>query len=66
MEKHMRWIGLLAISCLLSACIFVEGQIIEEPEDVVISPHLYQYIPDYPCQSTSVTAETRLVKRCPS
>ncbi|MBP6918187.1 MAG: hypothetical protein KBB94_04685 [Legionellaceae bacterium] len=46
----MRWIILLPLSCLLTSCIFVEGQIIEEPKDVVVSPQAYQYLPDS-CQS---------------
>lgn len=48
----MRWIMLLPLSCLLTSCIFVEGQIIEEPKDVVVSSNAYQLTPDFPCQQS--------------
>lgn len=32
----MRWIFITLSSILLSACLYVEGQIIDEPKDVVV------------------------------
>ena len=59
----MRWIILVPLSCLLTSCIFVEGQIIEEPKDVVVSPQAYQYLPDS-CQSVEVSKAERTVRHC--
>lgn len=39
----MRWILLGLVSLLLSACLFVEGQIIEEPKDVVVGNTTAKY-----------------------
>ncbi len=59
----MKWIILLPLSCVLTSCIFVEGQIIEEPKDVVVSSQAYQYLPDS-CQSAEVSKEERTVRHC--
>lgn len=61
----MQWIILLFLGCLLTSCIFVEGQIIEEPKDVVISRQAYQLTPDFPCQSEDVTQAERIKYQCP-
>lgn len=61
----MRCIILLPLFGLLTSCIFVEGSIIEEPKDVVVSRQAYQFTPDYPCQSVDVTGAERETHHCP-
>lgn len=39
----MRWIFILLTSILLSACLYVEGQVIEEPQDVVVGNTTTKY-----------------------
>lgn len=45
----MRWIILMPVCWLLTACIYTEGQYITEPEDIVVSPNVYCLTPNYPC-----------------
>lgn len=59
----MRWITLTPLLLLLSACIYTEGSLITEPQDIVVSPKVYQLTPWYPCHATDVTAAERQ-KRC--
>ncbi len=58
----MRWIILSPLFLLITSCIIAEGTIIEEPEDVVVSPKMYQFTPDYPCQSMDVTKPKQIVQ----
>lgn len=60
----MRWIFLIPLIALITSCILAEGSIVEEPEDVVIAPQMYQFKPEYPCQSVPVTKPERNVN-CP-
>ncbi|PJD92867.1 MAG: hypothetical protein CK424_04655 [Legionella sp.] len=60
----MRSIILLPMIALLSSCIYTEGQIINEPEDVVVSSKVYKYTPWYPCGSPDITQPERSVN-CP-
>lgn len=55
----MKWIPLTSLCFLLSSCIYTEGQIIREPEDVVISSKAYQLTPWYPCHSMDITNAER-------
>jgi hypothetical protein len=59
----MRWISLVPLIILLSGCIYTEGTFITEPEDVVVSPKVYQLTPWYPCQSTNVS-QAKCTKKC--
>lgn len=60
----MRWIALSPLFFLITSCIYTEGQVIREPEDVVIPAQIYQFTPNYPCQNTIVTKPQQTV-RCP-
>ncbi len=64
LEKNMRWLLLLLLFCLETSCIFVEGQIINEPEDVVVTSKMYQYLPEYPCHVVNVTEPERTTSHC--
>ncbi|MCR9192571.1 MAG: hypothetical protein NXI01_07915 [Gammaproteobacteria bacterium] len=55
----MRWLILTPVLFLLCSCIYTEGEIIEEPEDIAVSPKIYKYTPGYPCRSTNVTDPKR-------
>lgn len=58
----MRWIFLIPLFLINSACIFVEGRIIEEPKDVVIPPCINEYTTYYPCHYPDVTKPGRTVR----
>lgn len=51
----MRWIFLILPFLLNSACLYVEGRIIQEPKDVVIPPCAEEYTAYYPCHYPDVT-----------
>lgn len=54
----MKWIAALPFFLLLSACIYTEGTPIIEPQDVVVSPHVYQLAPWEQCGTVDVTNAT--------
>lgn len=60
----MRWMLMTPLCCLLSACIFVEGQIIQEPKDIVIPASAYQFPLKYPCHSLDVTQAECMDHHC--
>ncbi len=54
MGSIMKWFAV--ISCfLLASCIYTEGTPIIEPEDVTVSPHVYQFAPWEQCGLVDVT-----------
>ena len=56
----MRGIILIPVVCILTSCIYVEGQIIKEPEDVVVPPQVYQFNADDLCQNMDVSQPQRV------
>jgi hypothetical protein len=60
----MKWLQLTPLFALLTSCIFTEGQIIEEPKDIVIPPSAYYFTPNYPCNSTDVTQAEKQTHHC--
>ncbi len=60
----MRSLLLMPMIVVLTSCIYTEGQIINEPEDIVVSSKVYQYSPWNPCGSVDVTRPER-VNHCP-
>lgn len=57
-ELYMKWIATLPFFLLLSACIYTEGTPIIEPQDVVVSPYVYQLVPCEQCGTVDVTNAT--------
>lgn len=51
----MRWLILIPLFFLNPSCIYTEGSIIREPEDVIVSSKAYQLTPWHACQHTDVT-----------
>lgn len=51
----MKWILTIPIVLLLSSCLFVEGQIIEEPEDVVVTSSVEKFAVWDKCGLVDVT-----------
>ncbi|MCX7090791.1 MAG: hypothetical protein NTU48_05010 [Legionellales bacterium] len=52
----MRWIILGPLICLITSCIYAEGTVIEEPEDIVVKPRKL----GCPCQSIEVTQPKKI------
>lgn len=52
----MRWIILGPLICLITSCIYAEGTIIEEPEDVVVKQRRL----GCHCQSIEVTEPIKI------
>ncbi len=51
----MKWIAILPLCLMLSACIYTEATPIIEPQDVVVSPKVYQLAPWEQCGTVDVT-----------
>lgn len=51
----MKWLATLPFFLVLSACIYTEGTPIIEPQDVVVSPRVYQLAPCEQCGTADVT-----------
>ena len=51
----MRWMSLMVTMLFLSGCIYTEGSVIYEPEDIDIPPQTYHHPALYPCQSHDVS-----------
>lgn len=51
----MRWIAVLPLIFLLTSCIYTEGTPIIEPQDVVVSPQVYQFQPWNRCNWPDVS-----------
>ncbi|MDP3562219.1 MAG: hypothetical protein Q8R83_08600 [Legionellaceae bacterium] len=54
----MKWIAISPLFFLLTSCIFTEGTMIVEPEDIAVTPQAYQFAPFTQCGVVDVTDAT--------